>query len=92
MFAGARRNPTVALYSLQKEAEELQLKTEKRLWLSFIKVSASAQYGVMSLSTYNNPGIDLPVIYQTSGSAQLWYNFGVSLTIPFDDLLIEIIG
>ncbi len=86
LFAGARRNPTVALYSLQKEAEELQLKTEKRLWLRFIKVSASAQYGVMSLSTYNNPGIDLPVIYQTSGTAQLWYNFGVSLTIPFDDL------
>jgi len=86
LFEGARRNPTVALYSFQREAEERQLRTQKRLWLQFIKISASAQYGVMSLSSYNNPGVDLPVIYQTSGSAQLWYNAGISVGIPLDEL------
>lgn len=85
LFEGAHKSSMVEFYEYRMEGEELALKSEKRKWLSYLSGHASYQYGIMGLNNYSNLGTDLP-IYQSTASAQLWYNAGVSLNISLDDL------
>jgi hypothetical protein len=86
LFEGIRNSSTVQFYNYRMEGEELMLKTERRRWQEYISFYASYQYGVMAMNAYSNIGIDYPMIYQYSGSAQMWYSAGALLRIPLDQL------
>jgi outer membrane protein TolC len=86
LFEGIRNSPMVEYYKYRMEGEELMLKTERRRWQEYISFFASYQYGVMAMNAYSNIGVDYPLIYQYSGSAQMWYSAGAHIRIPLDQL------
>ncbi len=86
LFEGIRNSSTVQFYNYRMEGEELMLKTERRRWQEYISFHASYQYGVMAMNAYTNIGVDYPIVYQYSGNAQMWYNVGIVLRVPLDQL------
>ena len=84
LFEGARNSSMVEFYEYRREGEELNLKTEKRKWLNYFSFYASYQYGVMGVNTYSEIGVELPPVYQYSGSDQLWYNVGATFRVSLD--------
>ena len=86
LFKSAMNNPMVQFYELKMEGEELLLKTEKRKWLEYFNLVGTYQYGVMGLNSFTDLGSDFPLIYQYSGTEQVWYNGGIALRLPLDRL------
>lgn len=85
LFENAKNSAAVELYRVKKEEEESLLKTEKRSWLKYFRAQTTYQYGLMGInSSFSNN--ETPLFYQYSGAHQSWYNVGISMAIPFDDL------
>lgn len=92
LLENARRSPQVSYYASNKEQEERQLKTIRRNWMRYIKLNANYSYG--STNTYydnfnydDQQGQNTPVYaYSASGREQSWYNLGVSLSLPLDEI------
>jgi outer membrane protein TolC len=84
LYEGAMRTSMFQFYDYKMQQEQYILKTEKRRWLEFFSVFGSYQYGAIGISSYTNYGMDFPLVYQTSGEVQLWYNVGAMLRIPLD--------
>jgi len=85
LFESARNNPAVEIYNIRKQQEISALKTEKRSWLKYFKITATYQYGSVGYNSYMST-TEIAPIYTSSGSKQSWYNFGGGLSIPLDDL------
>lgn len=86
LFENSKKSAAVEYYEVKMEEEASALKTEKRSWLKYFKLSTSYQYGMMGINS-SFSDMDTPLFYQYSGANQSWYNAGVSLNIPLDDLL-----
>lgn len=86
LFESAMKSSMVQFYELRMEGEELMLKTEKRKWLEYFNIVGTYQYGIMGLNSYTDLGSDFPLIYQYSGTEQIWYNGGIALRLPLDRL------
>lgn len=86
LFESAKSTPNVEHYAFRKEAEISNLKSERRKWLKYFSLGGSYQYGVMGANSYMNLGANLPIIYETSGSAQIFYNIGVSMSVNLGEL------
>jgi outer membrane protein TolC len=85
LFENAKNSAAVELYQIKMEEEASQLKTEKRSWLKYFRAQTSYQYGLMGVNSgYSDE--NTPLFYQYSGASQNWYNVGINITIPFDDL------
>ena len=76
LYANAEQNPGVLALEKQKEFEELQLKREKRNFLSFLNVNANYYYGngTMSSHLYDESGMPIPQNY--SRQSQSNYTLG----------------
>ena len=89
LLENARESPQVSFYASNKEQEERELKTIRRNWLKYIKLNANYSYG--STNTYND-SYDIqdpqnPIyVYTANGREQSWYNLGVSLSLPLDEI------
>ena len=86
LLEGARNSSQVEFYNFRMEGEQLTLKTERRKWQEYVSFYASYQYGVMAMNSHTNIGLDYPMVYQYSGSAQVWYNVGAVIRVPLDQL------
>lgn len=86
LFEGARKSSMVEFYNYRMEGQELTLKTERKRWLEYFSLSATYSYGVMGMNSYTDIGSNYPIVYQNSGGDQLWYNAGVSVRIPLDNV------
>jgi len=86
LLEGARSSSQVEFYNLRMEGQELMLKTERRKWQEYFNLHANYQYGIMAISTESIAGYDLPSVLQYSGTDQSWYNMGVSIKLPIDQL------
>lgn len=84
LFENARNSAAVDYYQVKMEEEASALKTEKRSWLKYFRISTTYQWGLMGINTAFSDS-DTPLFYQYSGGRQNWYNVGVSVAIPFDD-------
>lgn len=86
LFENAKNSAAVDFYNVKMEEEASALKTEKRSWMKYFKLASSYQWGLMGVNTSFSDN-DTPLFYQYSGARQSWYNVGVQLSIPLDDLL-----
>ena len=84
LLDNARDNPQVSFYASNKLQEERELKTIRRSWLKYIKVNANYSYGMNNI--YNENFADQNYVYVNTGRKQWWYNVGVSLSLPFDEI------
>lgn len=85
LFENAKNNSTTAFYAKQKEIAQSELSSEKRNWLKNLKIFTSYQYGVVDLNSSFSDN-NTPLFSQYRGNKQSWYNVGVSLSIPFDEI------
>lgn len=85
LFENAKASPILEYYEKKKKADESLIMTEKKKWLNYIRMIGGYQYGVIGNNTTFSD-TNTPIFYQYSGNKQNWYNVGVSVSIPLDDL------
>lgn len=85
LLENAKASPVVEYYDKKKEMDESLVSTEKKKWLNYVKLVGGYQYGVIGNNT-SFSDTNTPLFYQYSGNKQNWYNLGVSVSIPLDDL------
>ncbi len=85
LYENAKASPIIGYYEKKKQSYKSSIDTEKKRWLNFIKLVTNYQYGVIGNNTTFSD-TNTPIFYQYSGNKQSWYNFGVSVSIPLDDL------
>lgn len=87
LLQNARQSPQVSYYASNMEQEERELKTIRRNWLKFIKLNANYNYGSTNTNTNNYTDLSNPIlVYTANGREQSWYNLGVSLSLPLDEI------
>lgn len=86
LFAKMETIPKSKLYDYKILEEESNIKSEKRKWLNFFKISSSYSYGYLGAESFSQANL-MPTFYQTSQNAQNYYNVGISFAMPFSDLI-----
>lgn len=84
LFEKLKECPQYRYYDSKIETEEEVLKRDKLSWLSFFSIVGTYQYGMVGLNSYTNVGENFPLIYQVSGTQQIWYNIGGIINIPLN--------
>ena len=81
------RSPQVNAFAAQREFEERALKTIRRDWMNYFKLTSSFSYGTTDTNSqifYENN--QFPMVQNISGSTQRWWNVGAAFNMPIGDL------
>lgn len=86
LFENAKQNPNILSLAKAQEIAQAEVAKQKKQVFSYVTGYASYSYGKTDMwgnssSTYNQ------MIYQFQGSEQSYWNVGVRLSVPLDDLL-----
>jgi len=86
LFENAKANPTILQLAKAQEIAQAEVVKEKKHIFSYINGHASYSYGKTDMwgngsSTYST------MIYQFQGSEQSYWNVGVNLNVPVEDIL-----
>lgn len=86
LFENAKSNPQILDLAKAQEIAQAEVAKQKRHIFSYIHGHASYSYGKTDMwgnnsSTYNQ------MIYQFQGSEQNYWNVGVNLSVPLEDIL-----
>lgn len=86
LFENAKSNPTILQMAKQQEIAQADVTKQKKHIFSYINGHASYSYGKTDMwgnnsSTYNT------MIYQFQGSTQNYWNVGVNMNVPLEDIL-----
>lgn len=88
LISNAKNSSQVKYYDAQKEVDEKRLKTIKRAWMDYIKLTASYQYGVVdSYMMYVQSDVVLPPNDKYSHQAQSYYLLGAGIYLPISEIL-----
>lgn len=86
LFLSLENNPNIKAQDYRIIEQESVIKSQKREWINYLRFSSSYQYGYQGAESLVQ-GFLIPAYYQTSENAQNLYHVGVSLTIPFGDII-----
>ena len=86
LFENAKSNPQILTLEKAQKLAEMEVAKQKRHIFSYIQGHASYGYGLTDMWG-NSSSAYSPVIYQYQGSKQSYWNLGVSLAIPVEDIL-----
>jgi len=86
LFENAKSNPNILQMAKAQEIAQAEVVKQKKHIFSYVNAHASYGYGKTDMwgnnsSTYSN------MIYQFQGSEQNYWNVGVSLNLPLEDIL-----
>lgn len=86
LFENAKQNPNILSLSKAQEIAQAEVSKQKKHIFSYLRGYASYSYGKADMwgnssSTYNQ------MIYQFQGSEQSYWNVGVNLSVPLEDIL-----
>ncbi len=86
LFENAKQNPNILEMIKLQEIAQAEVTKQKKHIFSYINGHASYSYGKTDMwgnnsSTYNT------MIYQFQGSTQNYWNIGVNLNVPLEDIL-----
>ena len=86
LFENAKSSPQILTLEKARQLAEAEVARQKRHIFSYITGHASYSFGVADMygnssSAYN------PVIYQYQGTQQSYWNIGINLAIPVEDIL-----
>lgn len=86
LFENAKGNPNILQMAKAQEIAQAEVVKQKKHIFSYIYGHASYSYGKTDMwgngsSTYST------MIYQFQGSEQSYWNFGVNLSVPLEDVL-----
>ncbi|MGL4806855.1 MAG: TolC family protein [Bacteroidales bacterium] len=86
--ASSQNNPVVGFYRSRKIEEESDLKSTKRRWLNYIRITGGYQYGQL---WSDNSSIDATQgggsVIQRANNNQSYYNVGLSVIMPLEEII-----
>lgn len=86
LFENAKANPNILQYAKQQEILQADVAKQKKHIFSYVNGHGSYSYGKTDMWG-NNSSTYSTMIYQFQGSEQNYWNIGVSVNVPLEDLL-----
>ena len=86
LFENAKTNPQILTLEKARQLAVAEVAKQKRHIFSYVTGHASYSYGMADMYG-NNSSAYSPVIYQYQGTQQAYWNFGINLAIPVEDIL-----
>jgi len=86
LFENAKSTPQIVTLEKARQLAQAEVAKQKRHIYSYVRGHASYSYGKTDMWG-NNSTTTSPMIYQFQGSEQSYWNFGVNLNIPIEDIL-----
>ena len=86
LFENAKSSPQILSLEKARQLAEAEVAKQKRHIFSYVTGHASYSYGMADMYG-NSSSAYSPVIYQYQGTQQSYWNFGINLAIPVEDIL-----
>ena len=86
LFENAKSTPQIMTLEKARQLAEAEVAKQKRHIFSYVTGHGSYSYGKTDMWG-NNTSSYGPMIYQFQGSVQSYWNFGVNLAVPVEDIL-----
>ncbi len=86
LFENAKSNPQILSLEKARQLAEAEVAKQKRHIFSYITGHASYSYGIGDMWG-NNSSAYSQTIYQYQGTKQAYWNLGINLAIPVEDIL-----
>ena len=86
LFENAKANPTILQYAKQQEIAEAEVAKQKKHIFSYINGNAAYSYGKSDIWD-GSTGYGSGMIWQPHTSEQSYWNVGVNLRVPLEDIL-----
>ena len=88
LFENAKQNPTILQLAKQQEIAQAEVAKQKKHIFSYVAGSASASYGLSDIwSGSQGTGYGSGMVWQPHSSEQSYWNVGVSVSVPLEDIL-----
>lgn len=87
LYENAKQNPTILSLAKAQEIAQAEVAKQKRHIFSYIRGHASYSYGKTDMWGNNSSDQSYTTIYQFQGREQSYWNIGVNLNIPLEDIL-----
>lgn len=86
LFENAKQNPNILSMGKQQEIAQAEVTKQKKHIFSYVYGHASYSYGKTDMWG-NGSSSYSPMIYQFQGAEQSYWNVGVNVSVPLEDLL-----
>ena len=86
LYENAKSNPNILILAKQQQIAKAEVEKQKRHIFSYLQGHASYSY-VKADMWGNNSSTYSPTLYQFQGTEQSYWNIGVSLAVPLEDIL-----
>ena len=86
LFENAKSTPSIITLEKARQLAQAEVAKQKRHIFSYITGHASYSYGKTDMWG-NNSSTYGPMVYQFQGSEQSYWNVGVNLAVPLEDIL-----
>lgn len=87
LYENAKQNPKILSLAKAQEIAQAEVAKQKRHIFSYVHGHASYSYGKTDMWGNNNSTQSYTTIYQFQGSEQSYWNVGVNLNVPLEDIL-----
>lgn len=87
LFENAKQNPEILDLDMAQRLAQAEVSKQKRHIFSYVKGHASYSYGKTDMWGNNSSNLSSNMIYQFQGSEQSYWNVGVNLAVPLEDIL-----
>lgn len=86
LFENAKASPQIMSLEKARQLAEAEVAKEKRHIFSYVTGHASYSYGKTDMWGNNSSSYG-PMVYQFQGNEQSYWNLGVNLAVPLEDIL-----
>ena len=87
LLENAKSNPQILSRAKAQEIAQAEVSKQKRHIFSYVHGHASYGYGKTDMWGNNSSNLSSNMIYQFQGSEQSYWNVGVNLAVPLEDIL-----
>ena len=87
LYENAKQNPQILSLAKAQEIAQAEVARQKRHIFSYVHGHASYSYGKTDMWGNNQSTQSYTTIYQFQGSEQSYWNIGVSVSVPLEDIL-----
>ena len=88
LFENAKENPTILQFAKLQEIAKAEVVKQKKHIFSYVSGHASASYGLSDIwSGSQGTGYGSGMVWQPHASEQSYWNVGVNVSVPLEDIL-----
>ena len=87
LYENAKQNPEILSLAKAQEIAQAEVAKQKRHIFSYVNAHASYSYGKTDMWGNNSSTQQYSTIYQFQGSEQSYWNVGINVAVPLEDIL-----